>query len=78
MTMWYLRIRTPTGDEIHLYEIGIAVDPNPLVEQHLDRIRAELGIPEGWIDAGWDISLLDAPLHPKLLEIAILHPLETP
>ncbi|SCL42193.1 hypothetical protein GA0074692_6703 [Micromonospora pallida] len=62
MTMWYLRIRTPTGDEIHLYEMAspstrtrcrAAPGPHPGRARH----------PEGWIDAGWDISLLDAPLH---------------
>lgn len=77
---WYARIET-AADGIHLYEL-VAADTEAELVARADRVaelRAAHGIPENWVEddqAGWDVSVIQGPLHPKLLAIATMHPLE--
>lgn len=80
---WYARIQT-TAAGIHLYELVAATtdEEQEARAQRIAELCVEYGIPEDWAghpdrDAeGWDVSIIDGPVHPKLLAIATVHPLE--
>lgn len=79
---WYARIQT-TVDEIHLYELAPAVTEEEMEARtrRIEELRIAHGIPEDWVagyppPAQYDVSILEGPLHPKLVAIATLHPLD--
>ncbi|WP_435585825.1 hypothetical protein [Micromonospora aurantiaca (nom. illeg.)] len=85
----YLRLETAASG-IHLHELPDGYTDEDLAAlrarygipddwpDHPDRGQPTTRLPGGGYappsGQGWDVSLIDGPLHPSLLEIATVHP----